>query len=266
MEFFLQDLTVSDVRIAIFVPADRARRVHTNRPSHGFAFSVGHTVTYRFDSGPVLQCLPGQCIYLPQGSSYTVSSTPVPGDTSVTPGTYAINFYLLSHPAHCKPFIMKLRGRDKALSCFERAENAWCRKYTGYREDCLIALYQLLGQFRREHTNYARIDHITNQLAPALQYIRAHYACETISQSHLAQLCGISEPYMRKLFHAAFSVSPSNYIRDLRLNYAKELLRSGEYSITSVAARSGFNSAAYFSREFKKATGVSPNQYIRRQQ
>ena len=263
MELFLTDLTVSDVRIAIFVPPGQARRTHTNRLSHGLAFNVGTNTTYRFDSGLVLKCPPGQCVYLPRGSNYTVDPEELPdsGDSSL-PGVYCINFRLLDDPEDPEPQLIRIRGRDKALSCFERAESAWRKKQVGYREDCFSALYQLLRLFRREHASYAHIDSVMDKLSPALQYIEAHYTSENIPLSQLARLCGISEPYLRKLFNAAFSVSPSNYIRSMRINYAKELLCTGEYSITSVAALSGFNSVVYFSREFKKATGVSPNKYI----
>ena len=264
MELFLNDLTVSDVRIAIFVPPGQAKRVHTNRISHGLAFNVGTCATYRFDSGLVLKCLPGQCIYLPRGSNYTVDPEEVSeaADTTATPGVYCINFRLLDDPVDPEPLLIKIRGRDKALSCFERAESAWRKKNIGYREDCFSALYQLLRLFRREHASYAQLATVMNKLATALQYIEARYTSENIQLSALAQLCGFSEPYLRKLFNIAFSVSPSNYIRNMRINYAKELLCTGEYSITSVAALAGFNSVVYFSREFKKATGVPPNKYI----
>ena len=264
MELFLNDLTVSDVRIAIFVPPGQARRTHTDRPSHGLAFNVGTVATYRFDSGLVLRCLPGQCIYLPRGANYTVDPEEQPEnmDSSVTPGVYCINFRLLNDPVEPEPFVIKVRGRDKALSCFERAESAWRKKHVGYREDCFAALYQLLRLFRREQVGYSQLNFVMDKLAPALQHIEAHYTSENIPLSQLAQLCNISEPYLRKLFNIAFSVSPTNYIRNMRINYAKELLCTGEYSITSVAALSGFNSVVYFSREFKKATGVSPNKYI----
>ena len=99
------------------------------------------------------------------------------------------------------------------------------------------------------------------KISPALHYIETNYTSETISLPYLAQLCGISEPHMRKLFNSACSVSPSVYIRHMRLNYAKELLRTGEYSVTTAALMAAFNNTTYFAREFKKATGVSPNKY-----
>lgn len=81
---------------------------------------------------------------------------------------------------------------------------------------------------------------------------------------YLAELCGVSEVYLRRAFRNAFGVSPAVYMRNKRIAYAKELLLSGEYSVTDVAMLSGFNDTAYFAREFKKATGVSPIAYRRK--
>jgi AraC-like DNA-binding protein len=66
---------------------------------------------------------------------------------------------------------------------------------------------------------------------------------------------------MRKLFNSVYGQSPIEYMRSVRIEYAKELLTSGEYSVTQVASLSGFNDAAYFSREFKKYFSVAPSKY-----
>ncbi|MBQ9973544.1 MAG: helix-turn-helix transcriptional regulator [Oscillospiraceae bacterium] len=259
MELFDQDFTVSDIRIAIFVPLRDAKHKHTDRPSHGFAYSLGCSVTYRFDTGDVLTCAPGQCIYLPKGSNYTVDEQGE--ELPMGSGTYAINFRTFQYDGPFEPFVVSIRGKEKALSCFEKAEVAWRKKQPGFREECFCSLYRLIQIFRKEMSNYSCLDSILTKLSPALSYIQAHYTSESITLPHLARLCGISEPHLRKLFNAAFSVPPSVYIRNLRLNYAKELLKTGEYSVTTVASRSGFNDPIYFSREFKKATSMTPLQY-----
>jgi len=263
MDLFDIDFIVSDIRIAILVPPGSAKRVHNNRSSHGFAFSVDCSTTYCFDTGKVLTCRSGQCIYLPKGSSYTVDNSIDSSLFAPSPnaGTYAINFLLLNSVPPQEPFILNVRGKDKVLSYFTKAEAAWRQKSVGFHEECFSILYQLVKLFKKELTTYSRLDGILTKIAPALRYIEANYTTENISLPHLAQLCGMSEPHMRKLFNSAFSVSPSVYIRNMRLNYAKELLRTGEYSVISVALMAGFNNATYFAREFKKATGISPNKY-----
>lgn len=259
MEIFTEKVTVSKITAAVFVPSGGGAPVHKNRKAYGLAFNVDHVTTYRFDSGKVLACHPGQCIYLPKGANYTVDRT----QRSASPGAgvYAVNFLLLDPPAETEPCVVSVRGREEMFSCFQKAEKAWRQKAAGFYEDCFINLYRIIKILKKEGANYTQMDKTLEKLAPALEFINANYTGGDISLGVLAQLCGVSQPYLRKLFHGAFSVPPAVYIRNMRLKYAKELLQSGEYSVTDVAALSGFNDTAYFSREFKKATGVAPNQY-----
>jgi two-component system response regulator YesN len=53
----------------------------------------------------------------------------------------------------------------------------------------------------------------------------------------------------------------SEYVTQARLNRAKELLKKTNMKIQDIAGAVGFESAAYFSRFFKKETNVSPNEY-----
>ena len=119
-----------------------------------------------------------------------------------------------------------------------------------------------MSRHQKETFRYTTTEKNLKILLPALQYIKERYTQENILAPKLAELCGISETYLRILFHDTFSVSPILYVRNMRIKYAKELLRSGEYSVMDVALLSGFNDSAYFSREFRKATGVSPKKYL----
>ena len=89
MTLFDHNLIVSYIRIAIFVPLGSAQRTHTDRRWHGFAYNVNSSTTYTFDSGKVLTCQPGQCIYLPKGANYTVECAPAEQDTAAPAGSYA---------------------------------------------------------------------------------------------------------------------------------------------------------------------------------
>ena len=85
-----------------------------------------------------------------------------------------------------------------------------------------------------------------------------------LSVAALAAQTGWSEVYFRRAFRAAFGTSPLAYIRRVRLENAKALLRTGYYSITETATRCGFDSVSYFSYTFRRETGVTPSAYRER--
>ena len=146
-------------------------------------------------------------------------------------------------------------------SLFSKSAKAWLKKGNGYREECFSCLYGIIKQIKKENEFYYPKQKIAKLLIPALKYIDENYTNESITVGHLARLCGVSEVHLRKTFQKAFSVPPSVYIRNKRINYAKELLSLGEYSVTDIAMTSGFNDVAYFIREFKKSTGSTPTAY-----
>lgn len=99
-----------------------------------------------------------------------------------------------------------------------------------------------------------------NRLTPALEYISHHFA-ETIKNDTLAELCGMSNVYFRKLFSGVYGTSPIAYARDLRIRKAKEMLRGDYSTLSDIAFSLGYPSLYDFSRDFKKHTGVPPSKY-----
>jgi AraC-like DNA-binding protein len=60
---------------------------------------------------------------------------------------------------------------------------------------------------------------------------------------------------------AIIGLSPVDFIREMRIKRAKQLMESGEYNVSSVAYMTGFNDPKYFSKCFKKQFGMSPSEY-----
>ncbi|MFY9381462.1 MAG: helix-turn-helix transcriptional regulator [Eubacteriales bacterium] len=86
-----------------------------------------------------------------------------------------------------------------------------------------------------------------------------HFA-ESITLSRLAEIVGISELHLGKIFKAVTGKPPIDYLLDIRINRAKELLRDG-VSVTETSRLVGINDIYYFSRAFKKREGVPPSVY-----
>ncbi len=55
--------------------------------------------------------------------------------------------------------------------------------------------------------------------------------------------------------------TPLNYILNIRISNAQSLLENTKYNITEIAAITGYDNPLYFSRLFKKQTGLSPSEY-----
>ena len=71
--------------------------------------------------------------------------------------------------------------------------------------------------------------------------------------------------HARRRFKKATGMSPMEYITDLRINFAKKLMTENHifnYSIAEIGAMSGYYDSRYFSRIFKKKTGMTPQQYL----
>lgn len=260
MEFLNNPVIITKITIAIFVPQGKGEIIHRNRPYHGLAYNTGDDITYCFSGGKRITCHCGDCIYLPRHSNYTL----IPAATSENPrqGVYAINFSILDDTQENEPWKTAVKHRDQLLTAYAKAEGSWKKKGTGYEADLMGHLYTIIGLLKRDKLRQQPQTAVLSALSPAISYIEEHYTDEIIPIALLAKLCGISEPHLRRLFQKAFAVSPASYIRSKRIHYAKELLASGEYSVTAAALLAGFHDCSYFSREFKKVTGVSPRQYI----
>ena len=100
------------------------------------------------------------------------------------------------------------------------------------------------------------------KIAPAVEYISQHYN-ENVTNDGLAAIAGMSTVYFRKLFTNVMGVSPITYAHNLRIEKAKEMLKSDYGTLSDVAQSLGYVSLYDFSRDFKKHTGVSPSKYDR---
>ena len=91
-------------------------------------------------------------------------------------------------------------------------------------------------------------------------YIERHYA-EPLSLDIVAQEVNLSPAYFSTVFKKETGSSFVDYIAEFRVKKAKELLKGSSFNINQVATAVGFYDARYFSRLFKKITGMTPVEY-----
>lgn len=100
------------------------------------------------------------------------------------------------------------------------------------------------------------------QLAPAVRYLDAHFA-ESTPLSKIAEMCGLSLTHFNRLFQSLLQMSPSHYRTALRVQRVRVLLRTSDESITNIAIDAGFCDQSHLTKQFRKATGMTPTLYRR---
>lgn len=94
----------------------------------------------------------------------------------------------------------------------------------------------------------------------AKQYITTHYG-ESLTLERVASEAGLSTAYFSLLFKQETGLSFSDYVVDLRIKTAKDLLKQTDDTIASIAERVGYRDVKYFSRLFARTVGVNPAKY-----
>jgi AraC family L-rhamnose operon transcriptional activator RhaR len=79
----------------------------------------------------------------------------------------------------------------------------------------------------------------------------------------LAAQISVSAPYLQRLFKSETGMPPMTYLRDLRLDKAREFLEAKDkfYRISEISYQVGIPDDSHFTRDFKKKFGVTPTEY-----
>mgnify|MGYP002509731185 CR=1 FL=1 len=93
-----------------------------------------------------------------------------------------------------------------------------------------------------------------------IKYVGTNYKT-AVSLQDLAEEMGIHYAYLSKVFKQDTGVNFGEYLNHIRIEKAKELIKSGNYTIKEISAEVGFNQYNYFFKVFKQAEGCTPTEY-----
>ncbi|MBQ7822266.1 MAG: helix-turn-helix transcriptional regulator [Clostridia bacterium] len=157
-------------------------------------------------------------------------------------------------------FVFPVKNSEKILKLFKETEYIQTLKRPYCEIESIRNVYSILINLIRSEPKRYLPGEKQAKIAPALEHIAKNYALK-ITNAQLAELCGISCVYFRKLFADTVGMPPLEYVHSLRIKKAKEMLDSDYGSISDIAASLGYSSIYDFSRTFKKQVGVSPSKY-----
>lgn len=241
----------------------------TGRLIDGVTFCVSGKAYFDYgDDGFELNA--GEMVFLPASSSYVVrcsSEEPfvhytanftLDREKSADQGATAFSGILSGNLRHTtSPENVRVY-----LPKFEALLSVWQNKKNGYRVMSKALVYELLylyftdaGRTHRNRDEYER-------LLPAKKLLDTEYM-NSQSTAELAELCEMSVTSFRRMFTKLFAMPPVEYRMNKRILRAKDLLLSGQYSVSEASREVGFTDPNYFTRVFRAHEGISPSEFIK---
>lgn len=231
-------------------PANKKAAPMVRRHSDCFVHYVCGEVEYDFGDYS-FTATPDNFFYLAKNSSYDI----IPKKQSKY---ICIDFNFEDGETDRKSFIFHNRSVS-IKNDFEKLFRAWNIPNEWRDAYVYSGVYNLYAEaLKTEQKKYAKssphFEEITN-------LIFDNYCDPDFSVQAISDKINISEMHVRRIIKASLDVSPIEYILHLRLEKAKALLRSSNYSVAEVAGAIGISDPYYFSRLFKKKIGMTPMEY-----
>ncbi len=163
----------------------------------------------------------------------------------------------------------KFRSPQKAISLLQKMLQEQERMDECSADMMLSYLTQVLLLLQRQTDIKADPIKSTHCLTNENEIIRAaqQYITNNIrsrlSVPVVAKNTDVSPSYLTALFHKHLQIAPGEYIRRIKLQESKQMIREGNMNFTEIAAALQYSTIHHFSRQFKEKFGVTPTQYAK---
>ena len=114
--------------------------------------------------------------------------------------------------------------------------------------------------FTLEYINKLKSSSFRNEVSKVMDHIKSNIA-QSISLKDAAKIANMSEKYFCLLFKKETGKNFVDYVNDLKIEKAKDLLKNREVRTYEVAQKLGYENEGYFSKIFKKYSGLTPQEY-----
>jgi|GEM_PF-692880 len=167
----------------------------------------------------------------------------------------ALTLPILTQPL---PQVIKTRQHDYMKQRFVQLIQQWMGKLPYYETICASIITDMLGRMNRELDAQHHPSPMLNLVGSIQDYVLAHYR-EDIRVDMLAKLMDRSPNYISSVYKRLTGISLTEYINQVKVSAARDLLFHQDVSIGQAAEYVGFCDQAYFNRVFKKMYGFPPS-------
>lgn len=228
-----------------------------------FLLVLKGAATYRIGQQTV-KVHKGEGLFFPQGTLRSAES-----DITAEPiQLYSAHFRDLSLadlPMRGEPFIhIRPLGYDYLKQRFSMLNECWIGKMPSYEMISRGILFEILGTVQRELSGGNHSSARRNLALRIQQYIVKRYR-EPLRLSELAQIVDRSPTYIATVFKEVTGRTPIEYMHEVRISAARELLLTDNMTIGEIAESLGYCDQTYFNYMYKKIVGHPPSHTLKMQ-
>ena len=253
------------------------RNIHTffyQEKEQGFLFSGESHPVYELtyvDQGNLHSVVDGQDLLLEQGDLMLYG----PGqwhmqysDMQVAPRFLTVSFQ--AEGGDLSPLLnRRFHSPQKAIELLQKMLREQERMDEFSADMMLSALSMVLLTLLRQNDTPTQTLKSTHSLSneneiirKAQQYITKNVRSR-LSVPLVAKNTDVSSSYLTALFHKHLQISPGEYIRRIKLQESKQMIREGSMNFTEIAQTLQYSTIHHFSRQFKEKFGITPTQYAK---
>ncbi len=211
------------------------------RPFSAFIFRAGGNVEFEIgDKNYPIKS--GDVSFMPENLSYNAN--------------YSECEFIVVHLTECnynKFENINIKNSSYVKEEFNNLLNDWNKNQSV--NSAKSSVYKILQYIADEK----KLNEYDNVFIECVNYINANFCNSDLSISEICKKLYISESSLLRKFHKYYNITTKEYLLDLRLRKAIDLLITGKYSINAISKMCGFNDEKYFSRLFKKKYNQSPS-------
>jgi transcriptional regulator GlxA family with amidase domain len=161
------------------------------------------------------------------------------------------------------PVVNHIGLRQDIIDTFKELTVCWNEQHNGYIMKCqalLMLILHRLSEIILFNVDTALGDYRINKIT---RYISLHYA-EKLTVKNLAAQVRLNADYFGRMFRHETGMSLHQYLTQIRIKNAEDLLHSGNYKVEEVAELCGFSDVFHFFKSFKGLRGFPPSRCLPR--
>ncbi|MCR8632891.1 AraC family transcriptional regulator [Paenibacillus radicis (ex Xue et al. 2023)] len=235
---------------------------HLSNPYHLLLFITSGRLIYWVDD-ETIPLQKGDVLFVPAGSVRSGSAIEYHQRYATFFGVQEDELTKLGLPIlnRRKTFKLKIQNFPYFKQRFSLLNHHWLMKGAYLDTFCNAILLEMLSMVNYD-LDYEEVSSKKMKLVKDIKnYILKHYN-QSIKLQELSEFGGKTPNYISCIFKEVTGFTPIEYLHDVRISMAKDMMLSKGMSIREISEETGFCDQAYFNRVFRKLSGCSPTDFL----